>query len=206
MSMRSILLFGLLVLLVLPAQARQSDDLHAAMAAVHHAERDSLGVMTGDSQAMALRIQRAAASALLEAATVPEMLRMAISEVSDSEREFLAGAAYKTPTLLKLINTVAIVGPLAGTGLREDGKRRQADREQDLRTAKSRAGRAVIAAEFLQMAHALEHLNEEAAQLSQSDAVDATTLAKLASIGGSLLGSELLLTASLLAEADQWLN
>ena len=233
MSNRSIFVF-LLVFLVLPAQARQSVDLHEAMAAVHHAERDSLGNVVGDASVMALQVQRAAASALLEAASVPEMLRLAIAEVSESEREFLAGAAYKTPAIQKLINTVAIVGPLAGMGLliggqqdaatslalgsasvagvgglfslREDGKRRQADREQDLRTARSRAGRAVIAAEFLQMAHALEHLNDDAAELAQSDEVDAAMLAKLTAIGGPLLGTELLLTASLLAEAGQWLN
>lgn len=224
----------LLVALALPASAQPGQDLHHALAAFHGLERDSLGHPIGEGSGVILQVQKAAAEGLLIGATLPEMLRAAAESVSESESEYLSGTAYRAPRVLRLINTVSIVGPLVGTGLliagepdaatslalssasvagiggllslREAGKARRADAADNALRARSRAGRAVLTAEFLALAHALEHLNEDAAELASATAPNPALLGKLAHLGGDILGGDLLMVNSLAGEAGFWLT
>lgn len=224
----------LLAAFALPTSAQPADDLHDALAAFHVLERDSLGHPVGDATEVILQVQKAAAGGLLIGAALPQMLRAAAESVNESESEYLSGSAYRAPRVLRLINTVSIVGPLVGTGLliagepdaatslalssasvagiggllslREAGRSRRADAADNARRARSRAGRAVLTAEFLALAHALEHLNDDAAELASAAAPNPAGLGKLAHLGGDILGGDLLMVNSLAGEAGFWLT
>ncbi|NNE71005.1 MAG: hypothetical protein HKN29_11670 [Rhodothermales bacterium] len=229
-----LLVLLLLAVFALPVAAQPADRLHTSIAAIHHVDRDSLGHPTVDLAPLKLEVQKAAAEGLAMAAALPAMLRMAAESVDAAEMDYLSSTAYRAPRLLRLINTVSIVGPLVGTGLliagetdaatslalssasvagiggllslREDGRARRADAADDARRARSRAGRAVLTAEFLALAHALEHLNDDAQALAEATDLDPAAFAKLAHLGGDLLGGDLLMVNSLAGEAGHWLN